>query len=480
VNGVTAGEEEILVAAAGGLGRILINRPQALNALSLENYRRLAPLLAAWAKDPEIHAVMIRGLGGRAFCAGGDIRAIYEAALGIAGDPELPSRFFREEYGVIRQVHRFPKPYIAIIDGITMGGGAGMSVNGSFRIATEKTLFAMPETGIGLFPDVGATRFLNRCPGQIGRYLALTGARLRAADTLYCGFATHFVPGERIEALIRALGEISWEAGAENRQVASLLAGFADDAGPAPLAGLQGAVDRAFARESVEAILAALGREENSRGEFAGWARESRAGLLAHSPTSLKITLRQLEIGRDYGIEEALSLEYRMVRRVLKAHDFYEGVRAIVIDKDYKAAWRPASGRHRAPEANRGASWRDAPGRARPVRVPGGRLSRHRSLPHDRLRPVRESHYQPQARKGRPVDLPGAYGALPVMPVPASIVQDAPHLRFVVRLRQHIVYPYVQGFGPERRVRLRAGDHHFGMVTAVPNQVEHIEPVAIG
>ena len=198
--------EEIRLDRMGGAAILTINRPQALNALTLANYRRMAPALRAWASDPSVHAVVVRGAGERAFCAGGDVRAVYEAGRGISGDPDLPAIFFREEYELIRCIHRFPKPYIAIIDGITMGGGAGISVNGAYRIATERTLFAMPETAIGLFPDVGATRFLNRCPGYVGRYLGLTGARLGAADALYCGFATHFVPHDRIAELVAALG----------------------------------------------------------------------------------------------------------------------------------------------------------------------------------------------------------------------------------------------------------------------------------
>src|ERR1700741_1624020 len=189
-----SGTDEILLGRGGGLAILTINRPRALNALTLDNYRRFAPALRAWAEDPSVHTVVARGAGERAFCAGGDVRAVYEAGRGISGDPDLPAVFFREEYELIRNIHRFPKPYLAIIDGITMGGGAGISVNGAYRIATERTLFAMPETAIGLFPDVGATRFLNRCPGHVGRYLGLTGARLEAADALFFGFSHHFLP----------------------------------------------------------------------------------------------------------------------------------------------------------------------------------------------------------------------------------------------------------------------------------------------
>src|SRR5437016_6700132 len=205
--------DDILFGREGGVATVTLNRPQALNAFTLDMYRAFDPMLRGWADDPEVHAVLIRGAGGRAFCAGGDIRAIYETGRGISGDRDLTAVFFREEYELIRRIHRFPKPYLAIIDGITMGGGAGVSVNGAYRVATERTMLAMPETGIGLFPDVGATRFLNLCPGHIGRYLGLTGARLASADALYCGFATHFVPSERLPALITALAHMDDRGG---------------------------------------------------------------------------------------------------------------------------------------------------------------------------------------------------------------------------------------------------------------------------
>ncbi len=326
---------DILFGREGGVATVTLNRPQALNAFTLGMYRAFDPVLRGWADDPGIHAVVIRGAEGRAFCAGGDIRAIYDAGRGIAGDPTLTSRFFWEEYELIRRIHRYAKPYIAIIDGITMGGGAGVSVNGRYRIATERTMLAMPETGIGLFPDVGATRFLNLCPGHIGRYLGLTGARLGPADALYCGFATHFVPRERVSALIEAL--------ARGGEVAATLAGVAADPGAAPLAARRAAIDRSFAGETVEAILDALAREAAADGGDAAWAAETRAGLMAKSPTSLKITLRQLVVGRGYDIEAALALEYRLTQHVTRGHDFYEGVRAVLVDKDQQPRWQPAS-----------------------------------------------------------------------------------------------------------------------------------------
>jgi enoyl-CoA hydratase/carnithine racemase len=335
--------DEILLGREGGLATLTINRPKALNALTLDNYRRFDPALRAWEADPSVLAVIVRGAGDRAFCAGGDVRAVYEAGRGINGDPGLTAVFFREEYELIHRIHRFPKPYIAIIDGITMGGGAGISVNGAYRIATEKTLFAMPETGIGLFPDVGATHFLNRCPGHIGRYLGLTGVRLNAEDALYCGLATHAVKHDRVEALLEELRRDRFLTGYQHSLSELYLGRFRVEPGASPLAVLQPAIDRCFAGDSIEAILDALAAEAASGGEYAAWAEEIRASLLTKSPTSLRITLRQLTIGRDYDLQAALALEYRLTQHVMAAHDFYEGVRAMLIDRDQKPRWQPAT-----------------------------------------------------------------------------------------------------------------------------------------
>ncbi len=332
---------DILFGREGGVATVTLNRPQALNAFTLAMYRRFAPMLREWADDPAVHAVLIRGAGERAFCAGGDVRAIAEAGRGISGDPALTSRFFWEEYELIRHIHRFAKPYLAIIDGITMGGGAGVSVNGAYRVATGRTMLAMPETGIGLFPDVGATRFLNLAPGHIGRYLALTGARLGPEDARYCGFATHFVPRERVAQLVEALGHMAWRPGAESTQVEEVLAAFDTDPGAPPLAARRAAIDRCFAGHTIEAVLDALAREAASGGSDAEWAARTREGLLTKSPTSLKVTLRQLVLGRGCDIEAALALEYRLTQHFMQGHDFYEGVRAALIDKDQRPRWDP-------------------------------------------------------------------------------------------------------------------------------------------
>ncbi|MGH7090584.1 MAG: enoyl-CoA hydratase/isomerase family protein, partial [Stellaceae bacterium] len=196
---------EILLERFGGLGIVTLNRPQSLNTLSLSMYRRFDPALRDWQADPVIAAILVRGAGDRAFCAGGDVVAVYEARAEALDAGGYKADFFREEYRLIRRIHRMRTPYVALMDGVTMGGGAGVAVNGRFRVATERTMFAMPEVHIGLFPDVGATRFLKRAPGRIGLYLALTGMRLGPSDTFACGFATHVVPHDRLSELTAAI-----------------------------------------------------------------------------------------------------------------------------------------------------------------------------------------------------------------------------------------------------------------------------------
>jgi enoyl-CoA hydratase len=329
--------EEIIFERRGGLGVVRLNRPVALNTLSLGMYRKFAPQLVAWADDPSVHAVVIVGEGGRAFCAGGDVRAIYDARKSPTGAGDYKTDFFREEYSLIARVHRFPKPYIALMDGIVMGGGAGIAVNGSYRVATETTLFAMPEVHIGLFPDVGASRFLNLCPGRLGLYLALTGRRIGPTDTLYCRFATHYVARAELSALVNVFAETAWRPGEAYAQVDAALARFAGDPGPSALAAIQPDVDRVFAALSVEAIATALA------GETADWAQEAPAAMARASPLSLKITFRQLQLGKIMSVEAALGLEYRLTQHVLAGHDFFAGIRALLVDKDTAPKWQHTS-----------------------------------------------------------------------------------------------------------------------------------------
>jgi enoyl-CoA hydratase len=330
------GCREILVEQCGPFRLVTLNRPAALNALSLEMCRALDAGLAEWEADPAVQAVILRGAGDKAYCAGGDVRFVYEA--GPAGAESVSAAFFRTEYRLNRRLHRFPKPCIALIDGIAMGGGLGVSVHGSHRIATERAVLAMPEAAIGLIPDIGATWFLDRCPGRIGRFLGLTGTRLGAADALYCGLATHFVPAARILDLTEALTRLPLRAEDREARIETCLADFTAPAGgTSPLAEIHGGIDRCFAPDSIEAILAAL------EAESADWAAVARERMAEASPTSLKLILRQSIRGKGCDIETALCLEYRVIAHLLHRPDFYEGIRALLIDKDRSPRWHPAS-----------------------------------------------------------------------------------------------------------------------------------------
>ena len=318
-------DAEILFEVRGGVGHVLLNRPKALNALTLGMVRELHPQLTAWADDPAIRCVVVEGAGDRAFCAGGDIRALHD--WGRAKDRRVID-FYREEYQLNRYIKNYPKPYIAVMGGITMGGGVGLSVHGSIRVATERLVFAMPETGIGLFPDVGGTYFLPRCPGEVGMYLALTGERLKAADAVYAGIADIFVPAEKTGDLVAAL--------ANGQNPSDVIAGFAQDPGPAPLRDLQGAIDRHFGKSSVEEILRSLADDGSD------WACRMIEIIRAKSPTSTKVAFRQMREGARQDFDACMKLEFRLTNRFMAGHDFYEGVRAVVIDKDQSPNWDPA------------------------------------------------------------------------------------------------------------------------------------------
>ncbi len=331
--------EEVLFEQRGALGFITLNRPKSLNALTLNMIRAIDPQLAAWEEDPAVAAVVIRGEGERSFCAGGDVLAVWKSGQtakdsglveGLAAD------FFYEEYRLNRRIHRFSKPYIALIDGITMGGGVGLSVHGTFRVATERTRVAMPESAIGLFPDVGGSYFLPKLAGEIGCYLALTGARLKAADSLYCGLANAYVESAEIAALEAALVAANWSGEAE-AVARSVIAGFSKDPGEAPLAAQQAQIDRTFGAESVEAIVTALQAEEGD------WAEETVKTLLSRSPTSMKVAHEQLRRGRSLEFDAAMIMEYRMSQAFMAGHDFFEGVRSVLVDKDHAPKWSPVS-----------------------------------------------------------------------------------------------------------------------------------------
>lgn len=320
-------EAELIMKREGQAGTLLMNRPKALNALSLGMIREFQGALDAWKHDPAVKLVILEGAGGKAFCAGGDVRAVREAA--IAGDRAPVSAFFTEEYAVNQGIAEFGKPWISLIDGVCMGGGIGLAVHNGPRVVTEKALLAMPETAIALFPDVGTSHVLPRLPGQLGTWLALTGARLRGADGVHTGLATHYVPSAKLPELREALTRTG---------DASVLDQFAESPPPASFAAHRALIDHAFAQGSMLAIIAAL---EADGGE---WAAEQVKTLRRMSPTSLSVSLELIRRGATMTLRQCLDEELLLTGRVVHEHpDFREGVRSVLVDKDGSPAWQPAT-----------------------------------------------------------------------------------------------------------------------------------------
>ena len=328
-----AGGTDILFERRGAAGVVILNRPHALNAVTHDMVRLLAAKLADWASDSAVTRVIITAAGGRAFSAGGDLRALYE--LGRAGRYEEALGFWRDEYRLNAMIKRYRKPYVALIDGVVMGGGVGISVHGSHRVVGDGFAFAMPEVGIGFFPDVGATWFLPRLPGELGTYCGLTGERFDAADAVGCGIATHRVRSRMFPDLIDALcSAVPTEA---------LLGAFATPAGAGALMGRSAPIDRFFSRDRVEDVLAELDAAAAAGGADAAFAAATAASIRVKSPLSLKVTLAQLRRGRGLDFAECMRTEFRVVSRVVRGHDFYEGVRSVIIDKDQTPHWQPSS-----------------------------------------------------------------------------------------------------------------------------------------
>ena len=317
---------EVLIRADDGIGRITLNRPHALHALNTAMCAAIDEALTAWAIDDAVRLVMIdHAEGTRGFCAGGDVRMVAQSGR---GDGKAGQEFFAVEYRMNARIKRFPKPFIACLDGVTMGGGVGISVHGSHRIATENTLFAMPETAIGLFPDVGGGWFLPRLDGEVGIWLALTGARLKGRDVVAAGIATHFVPAAELAGVKAHLGQEDPDA---------VLADFAgvDDA-PSYAAHLD-TINRCFGRDSVGEIFAALDAE-------GGWAAEQATILRTRAPLSMCVSLEQLRCGRAMtSFDNVMRMEYRIASRIIRTHDFSEGVAAVVEKRPEPAQWSPAS-----------------------------------------------------------------------------------------------------------------------------------------
>jgi enoyl-CoA hydratase len=316
-------DESVITRRDQRVGRILLNRPKALNALDLEMIRACTRALRDWRDDPHVHAVLIEGAGDRAFCAGGDIRTLRQQHL--EGRREQVEAFFREEYALNLLIASYPKPYVALIDGICMGGGIGISVHAPYRVATEHAVFAMPETAIGFFPDIGATFFLPRLPGEVGTYLGLTGARMQGADGVNAGLATHFVPRERLATLADELARDG-------------IAALARHAAPPPgfsLDPYRSAIDHCFGATDVPGILSMLEAEGSQ------WARETVGTLRTVSPSALCWTLAAIRRGADLSLSQCLDAEFALTRTTMRHPDFAEGVRAMVVDKDRKPRWSP-------------------------------------------------------------------------------------------------------------------------------------------
>ena len=317
-------EDTVIARCDGRIGRILLNRPKALNAIDLPMIRACSRALEGWRDDPHVHAVVIEGAGDRAFCAGGDIRALRQYELD--GEHDRAEEFFREEYELNLAIATYPKPYVALIDGICMGGGIGVSVHAPYRVATEHAAFAMPETAIGFFPDIGATFFLPRLPGEIGTYLGLTGARMQGADAVHAGLATHFTPRADLPAVSRALAKDG--PAALGLYVAPLPA-FS-------LAPNRAAIDHCFGADGVPGIVQRL--------EAVGdpWAAKALDTLRTVSPSALCWTLAALRRGADLTLPQCQAAELALTRTTMRHPDFAEGVRAMVVDKDRKPRWQPA------------------------------------------------------------------------------------------------------------------------------------------
>ncbi len=319
---------DVIVRTERALRRITLNRPKALNALTFDMAVAMTALLRSWRTDPEVGAVLIDGAGERGLCAGGDIRALYDAAK--AGT-SLPAQFWATEYHLNVLIARYPKPVIAVMDGMVMGGGVGLSAHAAHRVVTERSAVAMPEVGIGFFPDVGASFILARAPGAAGTWLALTGERMNAADAIHCGFADTHIAAPRLAELPSALADCR-----TTNDVRGRLNAMSAPPGPGRLPAAQHWIDSCFAADEVETIVDRLRASEVDA------ARAALAAMEKMSPTSLKITLRNVRAAVSFRrVEESFQQDYRIALACIAEHDFIEGIRAQIVDKDRNPAWRP-------------------------------------------------------------------------------------------------------------------------------------------
>ncbi len=316
----------VIIASEGGLGRITLNRPKALHALTLDMCREIIEAVQAWEADPAIAAITIDHSVGRGFCAGGDVRLLFES---LRSDGSEARAFFRTEYRMNHLLFTLRKPSVCFMDGIVMGGGAGLAMACRYRVATESTTFAMPETGIGLFPDVGGGWFLSRLPGRVGQWSALTAAKLGGADCLTLGLATHYLPRD-------ALIDVKTHIGKKLDTLETILGVATVSPSPNRIDQFRGSIDTLFAADRIEHIIAALKFDPSV------WAAQQLAEIMKKSPFSCKVALRQLSKSRNFTrFSDNMRMEYRIVSRLIRKPDFIEGVRAFVIDKDNNPQWTP-------------------------------------------------------------------------------------------------------------------------------------------
>jgi enoyl-CoA hydratase len=324
-------EPDLIARREGFAGIIRLNRPKALNAITLEMFRDIDKALDAFEADPDVSVIVLEGAGDRGLCAGGDIRALYESSQ-VGGD--LGKILWREEYIINARIKKFPKPYVAFMDGIVMGGGVGLSAHSSHRVVTERTKLAMPEVGLGFFPDVGGTWLLSHAPGEVGTCFGLTGQTMNGPDAIYAGFADAVVPSWKLPGLREALTGV--RPGATGREVKALIDGFATGEKAGPVAAMQASIDRWFVFDRMQDIVAALNRDGSEI------AQATLKTLGEKSPRGMAVTLRLLRLARTASsLEECLVREYRAALEVFRSDDFREGVRAAVIDKDRNPKWSP-------------------------------------------------------------------------------------------------------------------------------------------
>jgi enoyl-CoA hydratase len=324
--------EEVLIRREGAAGILSLNRPQAIHSLTLGMVHAMTAALLEWRDDPEVHAVILDHAEGRGFCSGGDIAALRHSL--VEEDGVEARRFFHDEYQLDHLIKTYPKPFVAFVDGIVMGGGVGISQPARYRVATENTRFAMPETGIGLFPDVGGSYYLARLPHRIGQFLVLTGARLDGSECLWTGLATHYLPAS---ALPEAKARI-----AHGHEPGGVLAALAVAPPPARIEANASSIARHFATDRLEDIAASLEADANTHG--GEWAAKERAAIAPKAPLSSKVALRQLVEGAAIADFAAImTMEYRVASRLIYRPDFAEGVRALIVDKDNAPKWDPAT-----------------------------------------------------------------------------------------------------------------------------------------